>query len=460
LNQAVFENCCRTGDKSLKLRFWGTRGSIATPGPLTTRYGGNTSCVEVVTSTGQRFIFDCGTGARPLGVHLMEFAPKPISATLFLSHTHWDHIQGFPFFGPFFVPGNDFTVCAPLGAKSSLTEVLSGQMEFTYFPVELAQLGATISYKELVEGTYAIGGVRVSARLLNHPAAALGYRIEADGASLLYICDHEPFWETLWASDAQPGRLESILHAGDCGHAAFLENADLVIHESQYTPEEYPAKKNWGHSPFSYVVGIAAAAKVKRLFLTHHDPSHDDAFLDRVEQSAREMLASLGSSGEVSCAREGFETTVGVDSAGTAAVAKDDVHAVDFSNVGYIGSLLVLIVDDDEDLRIVARTMLVRAGHRVLEASSGTEGLALIARTRPDLLMLDLDMPDDGFEILRQLRSTDKGKSVPVIVLTAHSDEESTRRSFELGATDFLAKPFTSPQLDSRVRACFAHASR
>ena len=156
----------------MQLRFWGTRGSIATPGPSTLRYGGNTSCVEAVTKSGQRFIFDCGTGARPLGAWLMANAPKPVSATLLLSHTHWDHIQGFPFFVPLFVPGSRMTVCGPHGAKSSLPEVLAGQMEYTYFPVELSQLGAEIQYEDLTEGFREIGGVRIGAQLLNHPATA------------------------------------------------------------------------------------------------------------------------------------------------------------------------------------------------------------------------------------------------------------------------------------------------
>ena len=185
----------------------------------------------------------------------MAVGPKPISATLLFGRTHWDHIQGFPFFSPLFVPGNKFAVCGPQGAKGSLSDVLSGQMEFTYFPVELAHLGAHITYRDLAEGTHDIDGVEVSARLMNHPATALGYRIEADGVSLLYLCDHESYWESLWDSTAESGKLESILHEGDRGHAAFMQNADVVIHDAQYTPEEYKTKKNWGHSPYSYVVG-------------------------------------------------------------------------------------------------------------------------------------------------------------------------------------------------------------
>jgi phosphoribosyl 1,2-cyclic phosphodiesterase len=294
----------------LLLRFWGTRGSIAAPGPATARYGGNTSCVEVVTRAGQRFIFDCGTGARALGNHLLAHEPKPLTATILLSHTHWDHIQGFPFFAPVFEAGNRIVVCAPQGANRTLPEVLAGQMEYTYFPVELSQLGASIEYHDLSEGVHDLGGVRVTTQFLNHPAMTLGYRIEADGASVLYLCDHEPYWERLWRSDAEPGRLESILHDGDRRHAAFMENADVVVHDAQYTPEQYASKKNWGHSTFSYATQIAAAANVRRLFLTHHDPAHDDDFVDRIEERARELAATLHSPLQVFCAREGHAETI------------------------------------------------------------------------------------------------------------------------------------------------------
>lgn len=438
------------------LRFWGTRGSIATPGPTTIGFGGNTSCVEVVTNSGVRFIFDCGTGARPLGAHLMANAPKPISGVILLSHTHWDHIQGFPFFAPLFVPGNSFMVCGPQGANSSLPEVLSGQMEFTYFPVELAQLGARLEYKDLTEGVHEEKGIRISTQFLNHPAIALGYRIEADGASLLYLCDHEPYWENLWHSDSEPGKLESILHEGDRRHALFMQNADVVIHDAQYTPEEYPAKKNWGHSTYSYVTQLAAAANVKRLFLTHHDPTHSDAFLEDIERKAQEIAVAAGSSMRVSCAREGHE-----EAFQHAAWDKTKVTDVHQGETRHSGSLLILVVDDDEDLRILARRALVRAGHVVLEAESGEEGLRLVDIHKPQLILLDLNMPEmDGFAVLKELRASETGRTLPVIVLTALGDEESARTSFQAGATDFLAKPFTPPQLDARVRACFAHAIR
>jgi CheY-like chemotaxis protein/phosphoribosyl 1,2-cyclic phosphodiesterase len=441
----------------LRLRFWGTRGSIATPGPGTLRFGGNTSCVEAVTGAGQRLVFDCGTGARLLGAHLMANAPKPISATILLSHTHWDHIQGFPFFAPAFVPGNKLTVCAPEGCTGSLPDALAGQMQYAYFPVALGQLGASIEYRELKEGTSDIDGIRISTQYLNHPAIALGYKVEADDVTVLYLCDHEPYSETLWRADAEPGHIDAILHANDRRHARFMAGADVVVHDAQYTPEEYPAKKNWGHSTYDYVVQIAAAAGVRRLFLTHHDPLHDDAFTEDIEQRARAMAARIGSAMEVVCAFEGCEETVQPRAAGTRSIADSDTAVTArLENIG----LKILIVDDDEDLRLLAGRVLKQSGHFVSEAPGGAEALEIIRGNQPDLIILDLNMPPpDGIEVLRILRSRKETASLPVVVLTARGDESSTRLSFDVGATDFLSKPFTPPQLDARVRTSFARAA-
>jgi CheY-like chemotaxis protein len=329
-------------------------------------------------------------------------------------------------------------------------------MEYTYFPVELAQLGAEIAYRDIGEGSEEMEGVRVSAQSLNHPARALGYRLEADGASLLYLCDHEPYWEKLWHSGSEPGQLESILHDGDRRHAEFMQNADVVIHDAQYTPEEYPEKKNWGHSTWTYVTQIAAAANVRNLFLTHHDPAHDDAFLDGIEAKAQELAKSLGSDLQVRCAREGFHATFEY-----APATRAKVNVVRTVVDGTRESMLVLIVDDDEDLRILAGRSLSRAGYKVMTAESGSKGLGLIETHSPNLLILDLNMPDmDGFEVLRRVREKEASRALPVIVLTAQGDEESARRSFELGATDFLSKPFTPPQLDARVQSSFTRAQQ
>src|SRR5436309_7823174 len=294
----------------MHLRFWGTRGSIAAPGAGTARFGGNTSCVELVTDSGKRVIFDCGTGARLLGAELIANPRTPISATILLSHTHWDHIQGFPFFAPAFISGSQLTVCGPEGSDRSLPDVLAGQMEYTYFPVELGQLAAAIKYVDLREGSYKIDGLGVRTQYLNHPAITLGYRVQADDLDVVYLCDHEPYSTTLWAEGAQYGSIDSILHANDRRHALFMLSADVVIHDAQYTPEEYQGKKNWGHSTYEYAVQMAMAAGVRKLFLTHHDPSHDDGFIDEIESKARHIVRNSESSMEVACAFEGCNQTL------------------------------------------------------------------------------------------------------------------------------------------------------
>jgi ribonuclease BN (tRNA processing enzyme) len=220
-------------------------------------------------------------GAARLGAALMARGKAPIRADILLGHTHWDHIQGFPFFTPAFVPGNSVAIHGPDGSRGSLHHVLQGQMEYTYFPIELGQLAAAISYHDLNEGIHTIGGARVATQYLNHPATTLGYRVEADGVAVVYLVDHEPFADSLWRAGAEPGRIESILHDGDRRHAQFMAGADLVIHDAQYTPEEYPAKKTWGHSTYEYVVQICAAAGVRRVA---HPPR--SAHGDRVARSS------------------------------------------------------------------------------------------------------------------------------------------------------------------------------
>jgi phosphoribosyl 1,2-cyclic phosphodiesterase len=291
-------------------RFWGTRGSIASPGPGTIYFGGNTSCVELVTPSGSVLVLDCGTGARALGNRLLQGASGPVSATILLTHTHWDHIQGFPFFAPLFQAANRFQVYGPEGAQLSLRDVLAGQMEHHYFPVELDQLSARINYRDLSEGVYEIDGVVVRAQKMNHPSPTLGYRIEAEGRAICYLCDHEPYFDGIWREGAPSRTIDSIQDAGDRRHTEFMRGADVVIHEAQYTPEEYPSKRHWGHSTYVYVVELAVLAGVGRLFLTHHDPSHDDKFIAGLERNAQELARSLDSKLEVCCAYEGCEIDI------------------------------------------------------------------------------------------------------------------------------------------------------
>jgi phosphoribosyl 1,2-cyclic phosphodiesterase len=177
----------------VRVQFWGTRGSIPKPGPSTARYGGNTSCIEVRSARGTLVVIDCGTGAHSLGQNLMSSGAKGLRGHILISHTHWDHIQGLPFFAPLFVPGNQWDIYGPKVLDQSLREALAGQMQYTYFPVTPDQFGATIRDHDLVEGTFNIDDIKIITHYLNHPALTLGYRLETDGATIVYCCDHEPF---------------------------------------------------------------------------------------------------------------------------------------------------------------------------------------------------------------------------------------------------------------------------
>jgi CheY-like chemotaxis protein/phosphoribosyl 1,2-cyclic phosphodiesterase len=384
-------------------------------------------------------------------------APRPIRGAFLLGHTYWDHIQGFPFFKPVFVPGNSFSVWAPQGGSRSLQETLSGQMEFTYFPVALEQLPAQITYHELAEGSFEISGALVTTQYLNHPAITLGYRIEADGAAVVYMTDHEPFSDSLWRGDSAPGHIDSIVHAGDRRHARFMSGADLLIHDATYTPEEYAAKRTWGHSTYEYVVDVAAAARVKRVALTHHDPEHDDLFVADIEKRARAMAEKRGYSLEVFCAYEGLECEVRREQSRPTPVPDAQAESVSPA----IAEARVLVVDDDLLLRQLAAKVLAKCGHVVNEAEDGHEALRIIDLQAPDLVVLDLEMPGmSGLEVLRALRSRPATAHLPVLVLTASSDEAATSAAFDAGATDFLTKPFSIPALTARVHACLERAAQ
>jgi CheY-like chemotaxis protein len=439
----------------MKVRFWGTRGSIATPGPATNHFGGNTSCVEVTTASGDLLIIDCGTGIRPLARDLESRGKQGGRLNILVGHTHWDHIQGFPFFTAAFRQENTIAIHGPEGSGRSLREVLSGQMEFTYFPVELSQLPAKITYHDLGEGIYQIGSARVATQYLNHPATTLGYRIEADGVVVVYLADHEPFSEQLWRGGAEPGCIDSISHDGDRRHARFMADADLIIHDAQYTPEEYASKKTWGHSTYDYVVELAAAAGVRRVALTHHDPDHDDSFVAAIERRAQLLAATRGASFEVFCAYEGCEIALEPRVAMKPFLAPPAVRVP----VGE-RSFRVLVVDDDPDMRALSVLALKRDHHDVLEADSGPEALRVIEEQKPDLVVMDFMMPGmDGAQVVKALRATSGTVHLPVLMLTTMSDEAYTRAGFEAGVTDYMTKPFSIPQLTARVRACLARST-
>ncbi len=298
----------------MRVTFWGTRGSVPTPGPSTVRYGGNTACVEVVDDEGTRFIFDSGTGIRELGLHLTQ-AGGPVTAHIMLGHTHWDHISGFPFFNPAFVPGNRFVVYGARDLDRSLRDVLAGQMHYTYFPVPLGDLRAELDFRELEEGELNVDGVGVRTHYLNHTAVCMGYRLEADGVSLAYVTDHEPYGLAAQGAGAPESRAgqglrDGFIHGGDRRLIDFVRGVDLLVQDAQYTPEEYQQRRGWGHGSTDYVTDVALEAGVRRLALFHHEPTHTDAQLDEMVQYCRARVRQYGGELDVFAAAERAEIVV------------------------------------------------------------------------------------------------------------------------------------------------------
>jgi phosphoribosyl 1,2-cyclic phosphodiesterase len=289
----------------MRATFWGTRGSIATPGPATARYGGNTSCVEVRCGE-DILIFDAGTGVRELGLTLLrEFLGDPLTLHLFISHTHWDHIQGFPFFMPAYEATTTLHVYGSPGQGRSLEKLLRGQMDPDYFPVAFGDLESSIHLHEFRGADFHIGDTTVSAMYLNHPGMNLGYRVTRAGKSLVYATDHEPYRSTLPYVGQRGEEGWEYGQVLDEELVKFTAAADLYIGEAQYTDEEYRGRVGWGHSSLSTTVGVALKARVKSLALFHHDPMHSDAIVSDMVDKARRLIAAQRSSLQCVAAAEG-----------------------------------------------------------------------------------------------------------------------------------------------------------
>ena len=296
---------------TMRLRFWGTLGSIPSPGSATVKYGGNTPCVEVRTDTNWLVILDAGTGIRELGRSLMawsngagEFrANGNIAADIFLTHAHWDHIQGIPFFAPIFQPGNHFTIWGSKALETSIDRVIRDQMSPVVFPVSFEELSARIDFREIAEERCSGDGYEVTAFAVQHPGGALGYRFsgskESD-KSFVYISDNElAAHETYKSRPDWRGRL-----------VEFIRGARLLVHDATYTAEEYQRHRGWGHSTYEEAVALALEAGVEELVLFHHRPERSDDEVDRCVQAARELVQSRGSAMRVIAAAEGMTLTV------------------------------------------------------------------------------------------------------------------------------------------------------
>jgi phosphoribosyl 1,2-cyclic phosphodiesterase len=272
----------------MRIKFWGVRGSTPTPQAENLRYGGNTSCVEV--RLGDRiFVFDCGTGFRALGQHLrQEFNGTSISAHIFVSHFHWDHIQGIPFFGPLYDQTQSHFSFHSSSRARSLKQVMEEQMSAPYFPVNMSEMSARRDFYDIEEGKVELDDVVVRTAWLSHPQGCMGFRLETKEGTVVYATDNEP-------GDPHFDKNLRALAAG----------ADALIYDSQYLPEEYEARKRgWGHSHWREAVNVVMESGAKELILYHHDPDHDDNCIDKVVQDARNYYA------RVRAAAEGMELTI------------------------------------------------------------------------------------------------------------------------------------------------------
>ncbi|MEW5691897.1 MAG: MBL fold metallo-hydrolase [Candidatus Hydrogenedentota bacterium] len=301
----------------MRVRFWGVRGSIPTPGPNTIRYGGNTPCIEVRTNDSRLFILEAGTGLRELGNSLIK-EKKNINAAILLSHTHWDHIHGFPFFIPIYIIGNKFDIYGPWSIDADLQSIVAGQMTFQYFPVKLEHVMATLEFHELKAGSYNIQDASVTVKYMNHPVPTIGYRIFVDDTVLVYSGDNESV-QNIFKKDSDIETNEEDIIMKEAEQAvieahkemvAFAKDADMLIYDAQYTKDEYQSKKGWGHSTFEDAIEIAREANVRRLVFFHHDPSRKDEELERILLKHKRELEKEKSPLLLLAAQEGMELEI------------------------------------------------------------------------------------------------------------------------------------------------------
>jgi phosphoribosyl 1,2-cyclic phosphodiesterase len=281
-----------------EVTFWGTRGSIPTPGPETARYGGNTACISLRRSDGRLVILDAGSGLRPLGHELMKQRSGVLVADILLSHTHWDHIQGLPFFKP--LSSRETSVCI-YGAEQEgvpLKEILGRQMDPMVFPVPLNALAASLTVVEIEEGEFEIDEFKVCAFRLRHPGTTLGYRLapSSGGREIAYVTDNE----------LGPGGSYEVTSDWRARIVEFIAGADTLIHDAMYLDQIIQARAGWGHSTPRQAVDLAREGRCRRLILFHHEPEHDDAALDRLVSETKDYAARVAPGLEVEAAAEGM----------------------------------------------------------------------------------------------------------------------------------------------------------
>lgn len=277
----------------MELEVWGARGSLPAPGPQTARYGGNTSCVQLTLSDGSTLILDAGTGIRQLGLSLPADLDAPIH--ILLTHLHLDHIQGLMFFAPAFRPGQEIVVWGPAAPEAPLVDRIGRYLSAPLSPIEVRELPSCLAFRECEGVEWTIGSATIQAASVTHRGATLGYRITDGGQSVVYLPDHEP------ALGTPLDELEDEWVSG----LALARDASLLVHDCQYSDDEYPHHLGWGHSSVSDALTFAARARAEQLLLFHHDPMHSDAFLDDLAADAAARWTALGGRpGSVSLAAE------------------------------------------------------------------------------------------------------------------------------------------------------------
>jgi len=295
----------------MKARFWGTRGSIPTPGKSTVVYGGNTPCVEIRLHRNQLVILDAGTGIRNLGDSLIATG-ESVTAHLLISHPHWDHVQGFPFFKPAFISGNEITIIGGQSKDVTLRQMIADLMDKVYFPIQMNELKAKINFHPIKEETLKLYDGTLTSCYVNHPSFALGYRLDVAGRSLVYISDNEPFDREVAKSVKNVEKVIVERYSKSKGDPnqrifEFARGADILIHDSTYTPEEYVNHVGWGHSHYLFSLEVAAEAGVRKLVLFHHDQTHSDAQIGEILRTCRKEIKTRKYKFDCVAAAEGME---------------------------------------------------------------------------------------------------------------------------------------------------------
>lgn len=466
----------------MKLNFFGCRGSIPRSHPDLARYGGNTPCIEITSASGHTFILDMGSGAVDLGVDLIKRMKQQANGdgankargTVLITHTHWDHIQGFPFFAPFFVPGFSWEIYGPKGLSGSFEDTLAGQMQHEYFPVTMSQLMAEVNCHDLFEGSFKTKGVTVKTHYLNHTVLTLGYRLESGGVSVAYITDHEPYDHGL-AVDGYQRSPDDSPKTDDDRHVDFFMGVDLLIHDCQYTAKEYgQGKAGWGHSTVEYVVDIAIAAGVKQLALFHHDPNRTDDQVDELVELAREraLINVKRGQGETApfifAAAEGMQIDLREDASSTARRISCDsarsIHPV--NRITFAAENVVACLDCSSTFAESLREELYKDNLSVHLCKNFKSLLNITQQMRPAVVVMNQYNPEgseSALDICCDIRRVmgEWGVGVTFFIIAKDQAELEKGRAKNIVAVDnWITPPLSVDYLRTRIRMDILRSQR